>query len=641
MSHPLDAFSVLADRGYGQTMIDDAAVTAVAAFIDTTGIAQQIADWRNKTTTVGRPATIGDRALLTVLALLVFEDSPLLISRAAELIEHRLTDRARQHLDIRTPAGPVDWYSRTWRAYKRMLDQIDPYPAPRNRLLAADEQQQVRDSRNPDTQAEMETRLWWVGNQMIDATWQLLPDNVRARWSGNIAIDSTLVKVDGKPATERSPSTVDPDAAWYRRSGDHRVVGDEKGRSKDVIEWGYESHIGIAAANNPNEPAAFPLLATAMTLDRPGVNPAGNAIAILTSMNDRGLPTGTAITDRNYWPNAAAENLQLPARALGWQNVNDYRIDQLGIQGGHAGAIQVEGDFYCPSMPQPLIDATIDVREKRITEAMWQARIDERRKYLLRPKEHPDADGHRPLMCPAVGKAATAACPLKPASQTGTKVHLRARITDPPSDPDRICTQQSVSFPPEAGAKYRQDIRFGTVRMAGHLRDVAEHDRRIERLPQRPHPPGTRRSRPATSPRTRRPTPLHRIPDRRREHPQDPRLESRTRPRHRRPPAHPTPRQPARTQATPQTTQQHPRPPTLIRHPARPPRRTRLTRQPLHPARPDPRPAVEIGAFPRPTPPRTRSTPAENDTDPSAEANGSESCRVSRTNRSGFATNPL
>lgn len=72
------------------------------------------------------------------------------------------------------------------------------------------------------------------------------------------------------------------------------------------------------------------------------------------------------------------------------------------------------------------------------------------------------------MRCPAIGPSATVARPLRPASLgPPTKVTLRSRATAPPEHPDRICTQTSVSFPPSAGAKHRQDLQFGTTAWAG------------------------------------------------------------------------------------------------------------------------------------------------------------------------------
>jgi hypothetical protein len=61
------------------------------------------------------------------------------------------------------------------------------------------------------------------------------------------------------------------------------------------------------------------------------------------------------------------------------------------------------------------------------------------------------------------GRSATAACPLKPDSLRGKTLVQRVRITTKPAHPDRICHQTSVSFPPTVGAKYRQDVPFGTA----------------------------------------------------------------------------------------------------------------------------------------------------------------------------------
>ncbi len=219
----------------------------------------------------------------------------------------------------------------------------------------------------------------------------------------------------------------------------------------------------VATTNDPKTEANFPLLATGMAFDKPGFNVAENAIKVIRSMQDDGMPVGLAVGDRAYWPNSMVEKLQLPMRALGYANVNDYQSDQLGVQAGHGGGIMVEGAWYCPSMPKPLVEATIDYRiKKSIDEAMWKIRIAARTSYMLKAKESPDVDGHQPLRCPAIGASATVACPLRPDSTKGVKIVLRARISTPPKHPDRICSQSSVSFPPSEGAKYRQDIQFGT-----------------------------------------------------------------------------------------------------------------------------------------------------------------------------------
>lgn len=445
-------------------------VTAALQLVDDSGVVEEIGRWRAEDRAGrhagGRPAAMGDRAILTLFVLLTFEHSPQFVDRAAEAVASRLTPESLRELGIvRHPAdgSDDDWYDRCWRALHRLLDVIDPYPAPRNRLVTTAEYDAIVAGRDPATQTERKRRLDRVVTRLIDATWRLLPREVRRRWKGNVAVDATPVVAFAKPSTARAPFTAEPDAAWYIREGDHRDRGDQNGKKPRKSLFGWEVHIVIATANDPDRAPDFPLLATGIAFDRPGHNIAEHTAAILTSMTEREMPVGLAAGDRAYWSNSQPEKLQLRARALGWANVNDYRVDELGTQAGHGGGIMVEGAWYCPSMPTPLVEASIDYRvHKTIDEPTWRRRIDDRTRYRLMPKERPDANGHQPLRCPAIGKSATVACPLRTASMTGTGVHLRSRVQTPPEHPDRVCTQTSVSFPPSAGAKYRQDLQYGT-----------------------------------------------------------------------------------------------------------------------------------------------------------------------------------
>jgi hypothetical protein len=63
-----------------------------------------------------------------------------------------------------------------------------------------------------------------------------------------------------------------------------------------------------------------------------------------------------------------------------------------------------------------------------------------------------DADGYHRVACPAAtGKIR---CPLQPSSMT---LHRdRPEILTPPEQPQACCTQQTLTAPPEAGAKTRQ-----------------------------------------------------------------------------------------------------------------------------------------------------------------------------------------
>jgi len=459
-----DARSLSADET--ERRLNNDRVARVANIVDQSEICDQLSAWRAADSTGkscgGRPSAVSDRGILAVLVLLAVEGQALHVSAAADIIENRLDADGRTLLGIRQHlADSAHWYDRTWRAIHRLLDVIDPYPAPR-RIVSDDELAKILEDRER-TQAHLKVeRLDWVANQLLDMTWLTLPRQVRRRWKGNICIDATPIKAFAQPHTKRSTKTSEPDAAWYVRTGDHRDPGDNTGKKVARSLFGYEAHIAVATPNTDSiEYPNFPLIATGIAFDKPGHRIAENAMTILRSMNVRQFEPAVVVSDRAYWSGAKAEKLQLPARALGWKNVNDYKDDQLGVSDGHGGGIQVEGAWYCPSTPQPLIDATIEHRTKKIGDDEYLGRIEQRRRYLLKAKERPDADGHQPLRCPAIGKSATVACPLRD-SGTPVKVGLTT-IHTPPQHPDRICTQGSVSFPPSAGAKLRQDAHFGSA----------------------------------------------------------------------------------------------------------------------------------------------------------------------------------
>jgi hypothetical protein len=85
-------------------------------------------------------------------------------------------------------------------------------------------------------------------------------------------------------------------------------------------------------------------------LQMPGVKPGVQAIRALQSVRDRGHPAHFLAGDRAY-SIGKADDFQLPARALGYELVVDYKSDQLGVKAEFAGMLQIEGAWYCPSIP--------------------------------------------------------------------------------------------------------------------------------------------------------------------------------------------------------------------------------------------------------------------------------------------------
>jgi len=138
----------------------------------------------------------------------------------------------------------------------------------------------------------------------------------------------------------------------------------------------------------------------------------------------------------------------------------DYRADQLGIQANTGGAILVEGTWYCPALPGPLITATTGLRDHAITRELYDQQITARCPYQLKHKDGPDADGYQRLTCPAAGHHPGLICPLRKASLTPRDG--RPKVLQPPQEPPRLCRQTAITIAPDVGARYRQDLPYGS-----------------------------------------------------------------------------------------------------------------------------------------------------------------------------------
>jgi len=67
------------------------------------------------------------------------------------------------------------------------------------------------------------------------------------------------------------------------------------------------------------------------------------------------------------------------------------------------------------------------------------------------------------MQCPASDGGPTGRCELKPRSEQRTTATRRIPVTDQlRSFPPSVCGQQTVTFPPHAGAKYAQSLPFGS-----------------------------------------------------------------------------------------------------------------------------------------------------------------------------------
>ncbi|MEU5307907.1 hypothetical protein [Streptomyces sp. NPDC021562] len=194
--------------------------------------------------------------------------------------------------------------------------------------------------------------------------------------------------------------------------------------------WAHSSAFSTCPMSCTSEwtsPPTTPNCATS-SVDKPSHRPGRVAVEALQQIDDS-LPRGYLAGDRAY-NDQKPENFQLPIRATSYEPVYDYAKGQLGVQAGFAGAELVEGNWYCPSMPEELKEATKDLINEKIDKQTWINRIRARAAYLFMPKQRPDAEGHRRVMRPA--EANRTQCPLK-AYTLGRGIHLP--LVDPTPSP--------------------------------------------------------------------------------------------------------------------------------------------------------------------------------------------------------------
>jgi len=440
---------------------DEQAVAFAAGLIDRSGQAPVIeAALAHRT---GRPRPLPVRAVLTALLCLALDDRPLFLTEATRLLFCQLSGASRALLGVPGTAATHQAFLAAYRRVRYCFHQIcgvvDPSPLPKNRRLS-DQDLKARIKQLTTAQAQAaRDRLESLVNALIEASISVLDEEERAAFDGSVALDATPVPLFSRGPSKRAGlSASDPDGGWYVREGDHREHEDDKGKPLRKICWALEATIAVTA-RPPGAPPAHPNLAIGLAMTRPGEDPGGTGARVLASVAARGHKTGPLGYDRAY-TQALPERFHLPARALGYSPVMDYRDDQLGIQANTGGAILVEGTWYCPALPEPLITATTWLRGHAITRELYDQQIAARACYQLKHKDGPDADGYQRLSCPAAGTHPGLICPLR-----GTSLSPRdgrPKVLQPPQEPPRLCRQTAITITPDVGARYRQDLPYGS-----------------------------------------------------------------------------------------------------------------------------------------------------------------------------------
>lgn len=484
-----------------QTRFPDRTVEQSINFIRHTQIVEFI-DPRYAATKAkaGRPALISARAILVAMHLAIRNSRPLLLTEMRDTLYLRLSPSMQRLLDIPHDPRPLKqrdaalWADRTEahirRAFHRLLSTIDPSTLPKGRTRTWEQIASMTKDLRLAEQQERTGALDWVCNQLLEAAFQQLPASVRERRltpHGTGAASKPGYAIDGTPlrlfargrGIDNPEASVDPDGGYYVREGDHRDPADANPttrmqRTHTKVMWAREIHLLITADTSHDDRHYLPALPIAFSTDRPGVDPAGAARRVFANMAHRRHQPGWLAGDILY-TNQASAQFQTPAREAGYDLVLAYGANQLGRQGTHSSGIaHVEGADYAPCIPDDLVEATTDLRARKITLAQYKQRIQARVEYRMRTKERPKDGALLRLTCPAAGPAPTAICALKPKSQTprptkqsdGLVADLRPVIRHTKvltrSAMPKVCAQESVAVEADHAAKYRQSLPYGS-----------------------------------------------------------------------------------------------------------------------------------------------------------------------------------
>ena len=457
-------------------------VTQADTCLAQTGVLEKLALWRSETkrATAGRAAAISDRALLVALLLLACERSALTVGSIAELLQHRLTTDSKELLGLNTGAPSADariehqrWYRTANNAFARLLDVMDPFPQAPRKSMTFTEIAEALAAHDPEREKAMKARLNEFAAAFFAMTFLQQPERTRDEHTTvDLAIGQVFLPASAprgfSPRTltdrvaEEAAGTTRPECAnpvdvfagWYQRNdasahetADAARLERPGNRNAGVpVAWGWMSNVAVrvdaATPSSPHSPR-FPALVVSATLSRPNVGVSEEAVSLMRTALDTGLTAGFVHADKQYFATATVARLHLPTSELGFTPSTDYRIDRLGVsERQHSGAVFIEGAAYCPTMPDALKRASMDFRARRIDVSTYRLRINERRRFQLRRKSTPDANGRFRMSCPPT------------AHQHG----------DSDYPPAQICTQGSVTFNKSDGLRQRQAFPYKSAK---------------------------------------------------------------------------------------------------------------------------------------------------------------------------------
>ena len=320
--------------------ISDQTVAFAAELIDRSGKAPVIeAALAHRT---GRPRPLPVRAVLTALLCLALDDRPLFLTDATRLLFQQLSGTSRRLLGVPGTASTERAFLAAYRRVRYCFGAICSVDGP---LGAAEEPPPDRAGPQGPHQADdprpgrgcprpaggVHQRPGRSQHLASSPAKNTQPTTAARAWTPPRSRCSAAAR-PGAPGCAPATRTAAGTSAKATTASARTTRASRCGRSA----WALEATIATMA-RPPGAPPAHPNLAAGLALTRPGEDPGGTGARVLASVAARGHQPGWPGYDRAY-TQALPGRFHLPARALGYHPVMDYRDDQLGIQANTSGA---------------------------------------------------------------------------------------------------------------------------------------------------------------------------------------------------------------------------------------------------------------------------------------------------------------
>ena len=301
----------------------------------------------------GRPRPLPVRAVLTALLCLALDDRPLFLTEATGLLFCELSGASAALLGVPGSAAShrafLAAYRRVRYCFHRICSVVDPSPLPKNRRLAPGDLRARIKKMLPGQAEAARNRLEALINALIEASVSVLDEEEQAASDGSAGLDATPVPLfsAARPAAPGCAPVTPTAAGTSARATTATARTTRESRcARSAGRWRRPS---------PPPPPARRAARLPEPRRRPGTGPARrrprrHRRPRVASVAARGHKTGWLGYDRAY-TQALPGRFHLPARALGYKPVMDYRADQLGIQANSQGALLVEGTGTAPPCP--------------------------------------------------------------------------------------------------------------------------------------------------------------------------------------------------------------------------------------------------------------------------------------------------